>query len=67
MEVRVRAVWVGVRMGEGIGVRTGLGPDNGEAEGGVLDALALGLWGCDGVGVPKEDGGEEEVSDGFVP
>lgn len=30
-------------MGEGTGVRTGLAPDNGDAEGGVLDALALGL------------------------
>lgn len=28
---------------DGVGVREGLGPDNGEAEGGVLDALALGL------------------------
>lgn len=36
---------VGVGMGEDIGDRTGLRPDSGEAEGGVLEALALGLCG----------------------
>lgn len=43
IDERVREVGVG--MGEDIGDGTGLRPDSGEAEGGVLDALALGLCG----------------------
>lgn len=58
---------MGVGIGEGIGVGAGLGPDNGEAEGGVLDALARGLWGRGGMEVIKEDGGEEEVKDDLGP
>lgn len=54
-------------MGVGIGVGVGLGPDNGEAEGGVLDALARGLWGHGGIEVIKEEGGEEEVKDDLGP
>lgn len=42
-------------------------PDSGDAEGGVLDALPLGLWGCGGDEVAKEEGGEEDVSDDLVP
>lgn len=53
-----------VCIGEGIGVGAGLGPDNGEAEGGVLEALARGLWGHGGIGVIKEEGGEEEAVKG---
>lgn len=34
---------MGVGIGDAVGVRVGLWPDSGEAEGGVLDALALGL------------------------
>lgn len=41
--VRVRVVWVGVGIGEGIRVGAVLGPDSREADGGVLDTLALGL------------------------
>lgn len=41
VEERVRAVGVGT--GEGMGVGAGLRPDSGEGEGGVFDALALGL------------------------
>lgn len=63
----VRVVWVGVIAGEATGVRAGLGPDNGEAEGGVLDAFALGLWGCGGEEESKEDGGEEDVRDDLGP
>lgn len=48
-------------------VGAGLGPDNGEAEGGVLDALARGLWGCGGEEVTNEEGGEEEVRDDLGP
>lgn len=58
---------MGVGTGEGIVVGEGLGPDNGEAEGGVLDALARGLWGCGGEKVTKEEGGEEDVSDDLGP
>lgn len=58
---------MGVGIGEGIVVGEGLGPDNGEAEGGVLDALARGLWGCGGEEVTKEEGGEEEVRDDLGP
>lgn len=57
---------MGVGIGEGFGVRAGLGPDNGEAEGGVFDALPLGLWG--GVDEEaREEGGEEDVSGDLVP
>lgn len=44
-----------------------LGPNNGEAEGGVLDALARGLWGCGGEEGTNEEGGEEEVRDDLGP
>lgn len=44
-----------------------MGPDKGEAEGGVLDVLARGLWGCGGEEVAKEEGGEEEVRDDLGP
>ena len=54
-------------MGEGAGVRAGPGPDNGETEGGVLDALALGLWGRGGGDVSEEEGGEEDASDDLGP
>lgn len=54
-------------MGEGTGVKTGLAPDNGEADGGVLDAFALGLWGWGGEDETKEEGGEEDVSEDLVP
>lgn len=54
-------------MGVGIGVGVGLGPDNGEAEGVVLDALARGLWGHGGIEVIEEEGGEEEVKDDLGP
>lgn len=58
---------MGVGIGEVIGVGEGLGPDNGEAEGGVLDALARGLCGCDEEEVTEEEGGEEEVKDDLGP
>lgn len=58
---------MGVSIGEGIGVRAGLVPDSGEADGGVLEALALGLWGCGGEEETKEEGGEEDVKDDLVP
>lgn len=58
---------MGVGIGEGVGVWAGLGPDNGEGEGGVLDALALGLWGCGGEEATKEEEGGEEVRDDLAP
>lgn len=63
VEVRVRDVWEG----EGIRVGAGLGPDSKEAVWGVLDTLALGLWGCSGEEATKEEGGEEEVRDDLGP
>lgn len=35
---------MGVSVGDGTGDEAALRPDKGEAEGGVWDALALGLW-----------------------
>lgn len=58
---------MGVGIGEGIVVGAVRGPDKGEAEGGVLDVLARGLWGCGGEEVAKEEGGEEEVRDDLGP
>lgn len=58
---------MGVSAGDATGVRAGLGPDNGEAEGGVFDAFALGLWVCGGEDESREDGGEEEVREDFGP
>ena len=58
---------MGVGIGDGIGVGAGLRPDNREAEGGVLDALALGFWGGGGEEATKEEGGGEEVSDNLGP
>lgn len=54
-------------IGDTVGVKVGLWPDSGEAEGGVLDALALGLWGCGGEEESTEDGGDEDVSDDLGP
>lgn len=56
--MRVRG-WVGVRVGNGIVVGAGLA-DRGEGEGGVLESLALGLWGWVGEEVTEEEGGEED-------
>lgn len=41
--MRVRVIWEGAGIGEEIRVGAELGPDSREADGGVLDSLALGL------------------------
>lgn len=61
VDERVREVGVGT--GEDIGVGAGLRPDSGEAEGGVFEALALGLCGLGGEEDSKDAGGEEDVKD----
>lgn len=48
-------------------VGTRLGPDNGEAEGGVLDALARGLGGCGWEEVTDEGRGDEKLRDDLGP
>lgn len=58
---------MGVSAGDATGVRAGLGPDSGEAEGGVFDAFALGLWTCGGEDDSKDEGGEEDVREDFGP
>lgn len=58
---------MGVGIGDAAGVRVGLWPDSGEAEGGVVDTLLLGLWGCGGEEESTEDGGDEDVSDDLGP
>lgn len=67
VEVHVRVVWVGVGVGEGVVVSGRPGAENGDREGGVLDDLALGLWGCVGEEVTNEDGGEEVLRGDFCP
>lgn len=54
-------------MGEGIVVGAGVRPDNEEAEGGVFDALARGLWGCGEAEGTEDEGGEEDVRDVLGP
>lgn len=60
----VRATWV--RVGEGIGVGAGLGPDNGDAVGGVLDALTRAPCGG-GVETATAGDGSEELRDDLGP
>lgn len=63
VEVRLRGGCVGVGVGEGVGVGARLKADNGEADGGVMEALGRGLEGCGGEEATREDGGEEVKED----
>lgn len=65
--MRVRVVGVGAVTGDDIRVAAGLGPGSREADGGVLDSLALGLGGCEGEEETKEEGGEEEIRSDLAP
>lgn len=67
VEGRVRVVWEGAGTGEEIRVGGGLAPHSREEDAGVLDTLALGLWGGGIEDETKEEGGEEEVRDDLGP